>query len=127
MISQQRWSDIFPHLSDLWFSGMQVLDDVRDSTRLAAVGFTKALATQIVRACTPTDDSSASSMQRGSGTEQHPDQARFKDVKGCGPDETMDLIVPILLDKGLVASSLEGRGFSLGVLIQIVKVHKMYI
>jgi hypothetical protein len=122
MISQQRWSDVFPHLSDLWFSGMQVLDDVRDSTRLAAVGFTKALATQIVRACTPSDDLSVSQLQRGTVTDQPADQARFRDINGCGPDETMDIIVPILLEKGLVASSLEGRGFSLGVLIQIVKV-----
>lgn len=37
--------------------------------------------------------------------------------------EVVDFIVPLILEKGLAASSAEARGFSLGVLLKIVQVN----
>ena len=149
-ISQRPWSEIIPHLPALWFagayrmlcifsdifnliseSGMQVLDDVRDSTRIAAVGFTKVLAQSIVRACTPeeiiTDSEAQYHETEGSVTTdalkswRSREESKMKKIADR-IDCTAAIIVPIILDKGLVAASVEGRGFSLGVLVQLVKV-----
>lgn len=46
-IPQRTWTKIRPYLEVLWEGGMRVLDDVRDSTRLAAVGFMKVLSSQV--------------------------------------------------------------------------------
>jgi hypothetical protein len=46
-IPQRTWAKIRPYLEILWEAGMRVLDDIRDSTRLAAVGFMKVLSSQV--------------------------------------------------------------------------------
>jgi hypothetical protein len=108
---------------------MQVLDDVRDSTRIAAAGFTKVLAQSIVRACTPEEfltDSDAQENEHGGEFEEtcswRMREERKMKIIADRIDHTAAIIVPIILDKGLVAASVEGRGFSLGVLVQLVKV-----
>jgi hypothetical protein len=93
------WSVVRALGDDLWSSGMSVLDDVRDSTRIAAVGLMKALSDQVTRACNPEESGSS-----------------FAIV-----DDAVAFILPILLDKGLVAPSQEARGFTLGVLVKLIK------
>ena len=46
-IPQRAWSRIRPSLEQLWGAGMRVLDDIRDSTRLAALSFMKVLSNQV--------------------------------------------------------------------------------
>ena len=84
---------------NLWIAGMSVLDDVRDSTRIAAIGFMKVLSDQVLRACNQEESGSTSAVV----------------------DDAIALIMPILLDKGLVAPSQEVRGFTLGVLVKLIK------
>lgn len=112
------------------YTGMQVLDDIRDSTRTAAIGFTKVLAHQINRACTPETatvttgfgNSAADTSVAGTFLGAR-DRKRKRDEDITNSLEaTTAVIIPILLDKGLVAGSQEGRGFSLGLLVQVVKV-----
>jgi hypothetical protein len=93
------WSVVRALGDDLWSSGMSVLDDVRDSTRIAAVGLMKALSDQVTRACNPEESGSSSAIV----------------------DDAVAFILPILLDKGLVAPSQEARGFTLGVLVKLIK------
>ncbi|CAM9913305.1 unnamed protein product, partial [Ectocarpus fasciculatus] len=100
-ISQRSWDEIFPFLEELWHAGMQVLDDIRESTRTAAVGFTKVLAQQIMRA-----------------------KRKREGLQSTSIEATTAVLIPILLDRGLVAGSQEGRGFSLGLLVQVVKVSR---
>jgi hypothetical protein len=106
------------------------LDDVRDSTRIAAIGFTKVLSQQIVKACSP--DLATGNDSQKYNLEQSVDNSKGSYTKSLNKlgqvdsksilDATTAVIVPILLDRGLVASSPEGRGFSLGLLVQLVKV-----
>lgn len=96
-LPQKSFALLRPVLSSLWLSGMSVLDDMRDTTRMASIGFLKVLSELVLRACNP-DESPAT------------------------VNECVDIILPILLDKGLVAPTPEGRGFSLGILVRIVKV-----
>ena len=111
---------------------MQVLDDIRESTRTAAIGFTKVLSQQIMRACSPQAAGNAqdmlftgdveSSIPGASGSRR--DRKRKRVHAACTHLEaTTAVLIPILLDKGLVAASAEGRGFSLGLLVEIVKVN----
>jgi hypothetical protein len=46
-IPQRPWKKLRPSLQTLWDFGMDVLDDIRDSTRAAALGFMKTLANQV--------------------------------------------------------------------------------
>ena len=46
-IPQRPWRKIRPCIAQLWDLGMRVLDDVRDTTRIAALGFMKVLSNQV--------------------------------------------------------------------------------
>jgi proteasome component ECM29 len=97
---QRSWLTMRPLVEGLWNRGMNVLDDVRDSTRVAAIGFMKVLSEHIIRMC-------------------NVDEVSIDIV-----DDTIDLILPVLLEKGLLAPSAEARGFSLGVLVKVVQAAK---
>ena len=119
-------------LSDKTFAGMQVLDDIRESTRIAAIGYTKVLAQQIMRACTPDGTSdmgrivsavaSTGNNSSGGSPGTRDRKCKREGFPSTGIEATTAVLIPILLDKGLVAGSQEGRGFSLGLLVQVVKV-----
>lgn len=51
-IPQRPWKKLRPSLLILWSYGMDVLDDIRDSTRSAALGFMKTLANQVTPSST---------------------------------------------------------------------------
>lgn len=44
----KTWSKVRPTLMQLWTSGMRVLDDIRDSTRKAAISFMKVLSNHVI-------------------------------------------------------------------------------
>ena len=97
-----NWTVLKPYAEALFVNGLRVLDDLRDSVRIAALGFMKTLADHLIRAC----DCS----------------------KGLDPelmvepiDVTVASILPILIDKGILSTSAEGKGFSFGVLREIIK------
>lgn len=111
---------------------MQVLDDIRESTRTAAVGFTKVLAQQIMRACTPDGSPDlgrlvsavalADNTSSGGSPNTRDRKRKREGLQSTSIEATTAVLIPILLDRGLVAGSQEGRGFSLGLLVQVVKV-----
>lgn len=100
---RRTWTHIRPRLLRLWKGAMNVLDDIRDSTRLASLGYIKVLCEQIHRACNPLESS-------------------LQTVQDCH-----NLILPLLVEKGLVSPTPEGRGISLGLLIKIIKASKSHL
>jgi hypothetical protein len=100
---RRSWKQVRPRLETLWRGGMRVLDDVRDSTRMASLGLVKVLTDQVLRAANPEDGSPAV-------------------VRDC-----LDTILPLLVDRGLVAPTPEGRGLTLGVLVSLIKVSKSHL
>jgi hypothetical protein len=111
--------------------GMQALDDIRESTRAAAIGFTKALAQQIMRACSLETAGSSSSSSASSSSIRDSSSAlalgagvsgvaaaaapspidvrdrkrKRKDGVLATLEATTAVLIPILLDKGLVAGA----------------------
>ena len=128
---------------------MLVLDDIRDSTRLSAIGFMKVLSDQVLRACNPIENVGNiqnvqnnmhnvqnSTQNNGQNNVQNNTQNNTKnqvkkqdigiisDGSVSVVDDAISFIMPILLDKGLLAPSPEGRGFTLGVLVKLIKSSK---
>jgi len=97
---QRSWPQLRPQINLLWSGGMAVLDDMRDSTRLAALGYVKVLSDQVLRACDPAEST----------------QERII--------ECSSIMLPVLMDRGLVAPTPEGRGVALGLLVRIIKAAK---
>eukprot|EP01038_Epipyxis_sp_PR26KG_P004446 gene4446-6289_t len=107
-IPQRPWPALLPIAEQLWNKGMNVLDDIRDSTRIAAIGFMKVLSDQIIRACGGSDsDNILSSVA-----------LLDEPMSSAG---AVNIFLPLLMDKGLLAPSVEARGCSLGLLVKIVK------
>jgi hypothetical protein len=109
---------VFPHLERLLLDGLRVLDDVRDSTRSAALNFFKALSAHIVRACNPAEADSGGGGSGGSGgaglglgAANRAALGTYASGAGAASWErarnAVDLVLPLLLDKGLVAPSAE--------------------
>ena len=70
------------------------------------MGMMKALAEQVLRAC-------------------NPDEIQASDPGSTLVlDDAIALAMPLLLDKGIVASSMEARGFSFGMLVKIIKISR---
>lgn len=97
-LPQRSWRVVRCHAESLWTCGLRVLDDIRNSTRMAAIGFMKVLSDHVIRACNPVESSAAVVA------------------------DAVAMILPLLLDKGLEASSPECRGFTIGILLKIVQV-----
>jgi hypothetical protein len=94
LLKRLSWMDIKSKFSDLWDAGFCVLDDIKDTTRKAGLGLMKALADIAVKTC-GCDDGDA--------------------------NEVIELILPRLLNQGLLAPSLEGKGFSLDFISRLVE------
>lgn len=101
ILPHRDWcSTVLPYVKKLFISGLLILDDVRESTRGAALSFMKTLASHITRAC--------SSTEVGEVISEH----------------AVEVVVPLILDRGLLSTSLEAKGLSLGLLGKIVEVTK---
>jgi hypothetical protein len=97
-LPRRSWSAIKAHYIPLFEHGIRVLDDMNMSTRTAALGFMKVLSDHFIRASNPAEAESADSVINA-----------------------VDMGLPMILDKGLISSSPEIRGFSLGVLIKLIQ------
>lgn len=97
VLTNKSWVDIHNYSVSLLTKGIRVMDDLRESTRKAAAIFMKTFMQQIIRATNAKESSD--------------------DVAAMA----IDLILPVLLEKGVVAPSLEARGFCFGVLIKIIE------
>lgn len=117
---------VFPHLTALFDRGLRAMDDVRDTTRVAALGFMKVLGDHIVyAAAAPT----AKSVGVGR------DNGVFTGIGGGGsaaavyarrisPETVLSVAMPLLLDKGLLVTFPEGKGYTMGLLIRLIKESK---
>jgi proteasome component ECM29 len=92
----RSWHIIFPYLTELWSLGLRAIDDLRESTKLAALSFMKTLSKQILRAC-DLNENSPSTVQAN-----------------------IDIIMPLVLDKGLLSSCAEGKAYSFSLLVDLI-------
>ena len=98
-LPQRAWLGCVRRRLDLlWNRGLRVLDDMRESTRAAALGFMKALASHMIRACGCNSGSIGGSS--GSGRGALADNAAVE-------ADAIDTILPLIFDKGLLAASAE--------------------
>ena len=97
----QADDDSTPLLPLMWGNGLRVMDDIRDGTRAAGLGLMKVLADSLLRVL---------------------EQPAAGGAGGLGVAVVLGFLVPQLLEKGLVAHSPEIRGFSMGVLLRVLKV-----
>ncbi|RIB22041.1 proteasome stabiliser-domain-containing protein [Gigaspora rosea] len=86
-----------PYLHDLWTMCFRVLDDIKESVRVAAFKTCRALTKITVKYCDP-------------------DNVSINDGQ-----KIMDIIMPFLLTKGLVSDSEDVRKFSLRTILRICK------
>lgn len=108
-LPDKRWSFLWPqHIPVLLDKGLNVMDDVRDSTRQASVGFMKVVSDIIVRACDP--DTQQNDLSRGIIASSESNSV------------IIEYIMPWLLDKGMLCSFPEGRGYCIGLLVRVIKV-----
>lgn len=105
-------------LCDLWKRGLRVMDDVRDSTRRAGLSLMKVLADMLLREIgeQQTQDASGPNNWEGTGRSQI-----FVPPAASRVRAALAFLVPEILERGLTASSPEIRGFSMGILLRIVK------
>jgi hypothetical protein len=107
-LPRRSWAvSVFPQLEELFRAGLRVLDDTRDSTRTAAVAYTK-VGQHFIRClannCEPylTNHMSLQALSSHIVRACNPDESSPETVAGA-----VGKIVPLLLEKGLVAPSAE--------------------
>jgi hypothetical protein len=98
LLPKQEFSNIINHIEELWCKGLFLIDDYKPSTRVAALCYMKSLADLFLMACDPNINKDNIAM--------------------------LDMIFPLIIDKGLTNSSPEVKGFSLGVILQIIELCK---
>ena len=115
MVEQPQPSEL---LCDLWKRGLRVMDDIRDSTRRAGLSLMKVLADVLLRAIgeQQTQETSRPNSGEGIGRSQI-----FVPPAASRVRAALAFLVPEILERGLPASSPEIRGFSMGILLRIVK------
>lgn len=97
ILLNKQWFVMKSHMGGLISKGLKVMDDLRESTRKVATNLMKMFFQNILRASNPTES----------------------DAETC--QTTISMILPILLEKGIVAASVEARGFSLGMLLKLIE------
>lgn len=96
ILLQRPWRVIAPFASELLQKAFKLVDDLRESTRKAALTFFKTLLHHIVRAC----DAHESGLEVAK--------------------ETINTVVPILLEQGILSPAVEARGCSFGLLLRLI-------
>jgi hypothetical protein len=94
------WATMRQHIDQIWDAGFYMLDDVKDENRAAALQLMKCVAESALRCCDSTLGSQYSS---------------------ADAVEVVEFLVPKILQKGLLSPCVEGKGFALGVLNQVIK------
>ncbi|XP_076874647.1 proteasome adapter and scaffold protein ECM29 [Brachyhypopomus gauderio] len=94
LIRGKQADDIIDHLTEMWETLFRVLDDIKESVRKAADLTLKTLSKVCVRMCEST---------------------------GASAQKTVGVLLPILLDKGIVSNVAEVRSLSIETLVKISK------
>lgn len=97
VLLHRNWTFVKKYVVTLMQKGFHIMDDLRESTRKAAIVFMKALLSHVLSACNQDKES--------------------EEVVS----ETIGLVLPGLLDGGMLSPSVEARGFTLGAIVSIVK------
>lgn len=88
---------IYPHLKELFEAGLRVMDDMRESARIAGAGLMKVLADRTVNAMVE-------------------NMSKPVDI------DILGVVMPLVLDKGLLLTFPEGKGYCMGLLLRIIKI-----
>lgn len=97
LLQRREISTLRPYLEQLWMMAFRAMDDIKESVRQAAYNMSKTLTNICVRNCDP----SVASAQEGA--------------------QIMLIVVPYMLNKGLMTSAEDVRKFSLATILQICK------
>ncbi|KAJ2743896.1 proteasome component M29 [Coemansia sp. BCRC 34301] len=98
---------VVPFLERMWQMSFRALDDIKGSVREAGLKTCQALATATVAWCTPRDAREA---------------ARDKQALAV-----LSVVVPFLVDSGVVSDAEDVRGFSLGLLLKLCRASGSYL
>ncbi|KAJ2395785.1 proteasome component M29, partial [Coemansia sp. RSA 2531] len=98
---------VVPFLERMWQMSFRVLDDIKGSVRDAGLKTCQALATATVAWCTPRDTREAS-----------------RDAQALA---VLSVVVPFLVDSGVVSDAEDVRGFSLGLLLKLCRSSGFYL
>ncbi|CAG8524233.1 10813_t:CDS:10, partial [Cetraspora pellucida] len=97
LLQSQSIQALEPYLQDLWTMCFRVLDDIKESVRVAAFKTCRALTKVTVKYCDPDN------------------------VSSDDGQKIMNIIMPFLLTKGLLSDSEDVRKFSLKTILKICK------
>ena len=109
-------SVIFPFLNDLFLSSLRVMDDMRESTRKAGLNCMKVIGNHIVYSvsCQPFSSNWRANVETTGSSQK----------KTLVAMDVLNIMVPLLLDKGLLVTFPEGKGYCMGLLMRIIKESK---
>ena len=97
ILSGRTFREVKPYLSRLWDVCLRVIDDIKETVRLAGEGMCRSLRSLTLRLC---------------------------DAHHSGPSEvkeTIEIVLPILLQKGLISPVKEVQALSMDVIMKLVK------
>ncbi|KAJ2871122.1 proteasome component M29 [Coemansia aciculifera] len=98
---------VVPFLERMWQMSFRVLDDIKGSVRDSGLKTCQALATATVAWCTPRDTREAA-----------------RDEQALA---VLGVVVPFLVDSGVVSDAEDVRGFSLGLLLKLCRSSGSYL
>ncbi|KAI8319962.1 ARM repeat-containing protein [Martensiomyces pterosporus] len=98
---------VVPYLERIWQMAFRALDDIKGSVRESGLKACQALATATVAWCTP-----------------RAPRERERDKRA---QSVLSIVVPFLVDKGVVSDAEDVRGFSLGLLLKLCKASGSYL
>ena len=90
------WTQISPYISQIWILSFRALDDVKESVRSSALTACKRLGKLSIHLCKTSESR----------------------VEGTGP---IDILLPCLIEHGLLSNVEDIRALSLGVLLELIK------
>jgi len=96
---------LIDHLERMWLLSSRLIDDVQDATKLAAISLASAMTTLVVRCC----------------------DAESKVLTHAQIQKSLEIVVPFMLEKGLLNQSKDAQSLSVVTLSKVVNVAKKLI
>lgn len=112
------WVCLQRHLGVLWDRGFTLLDDIYDGCRSAAMRFMKLLGEEVLAHC-EYPNASISSDSGSSNSSNINDRRLTNTIEEA--NATVTFLLDRLLTTGILSTCLEAKGFSFGLLINLVK------
>ncbi|KAL6070848.1 proteasome component M29, variant 2 [Balamuthia mandrillaris] len=98
ILQARKWDQVGPYLEDLWIRCFRAMDDIKESVRNAAKSLSRTLASLSIRLCDPI----YTNMEAGA--------------------KAIAVVLPFLLDKGIVNDAKEVQSFAVTQILKISKV-----